>query len=339
MAGDYRRIHRLLELITLIQAEPGYNARRLAERFGVAERSIYRDLEVLETIGIPYYFDDETSGYRIRRDFFLPPIDLTLDESLALIALARHVGEQEQIPFMRPASRAIVKLRGQLPAALREPIEQLENHVDIHLAAAGASDGIVDVYEVVRQAIATGQALRCSYESLEAREDPRRGEEVFRFEPYALLFSQRAWYAVGHHAGRDDVRSLKLQRFSRCELTDERYAIPEDFSLNAHLGQAWRMIRGRPRVDVELWFDPAFAETIADTHWHSTQQIDWEDDGSIIFRCQVDGLDEIVWWVLSMGPNCKVRQPRALAERVRHLAEGVVRHYADYPEALGGSAG
>ena len=332
MPADYRRIHRLLEMITLLQSERGYNAKRLAERFGVAERSIYRDLEVLETLGIPYYFDEPTQGYRIRGDFFLPPVDLTLDEALALMALARHVGEAEQVPFLAPAGRAIEKIRSQLPPALRQPIEKLEPHVGIQLAAASSGDGIVDVYELVRQAIGTGRALRCRYESLEAREDPQRSEEVFRFEPYALLFSQRAWYAVGHHAGRDEVRKLKLQRFVHCEATDQRYEISEDFSLAEHLGQAWRMIRGRERCDVVLWFDPSFAETIADTHWHATQRVDWQDDGSIIFRVQVDGLDEIVWWVLSMGPYCKVLEPRGLAERVRHLAEAVLRQYADYPD-------
>ena len=328
MAGDYKRIHRLLELITLIQSDPAWNAMRLAEHFDVTPRSIYRDFEVLEQIGVPYFFDDQTGGYRIRRDFFLPPVDLTLEESLALIALGQQVAGKEQIPFMQPAAKAIAKVRSQFPSKLREPLEAMTDATDIHLAAAGSSDGIADVYELVRQAIATRRALRCSYESLDAREDPSKAREVFLFHPYRLLFSKRAWYAVGHHGNRHEVRCLKLQRFCGCELTDQPYAIPEDFSLEQHLGKAWRMIRGSETYDVELLFDPAFAETIGDTHWHDTQQIDWCDDGSIIFRCQVDGLDEIVWWILSMGPHCVVRQPAELAQRVKQLAEQTAGQYA-----------
>ena len=145
----------------------------------------------------------------------------------------------------------------------------------------------------------------------------------------ALLFSQRAWYAVGHHGGRDAVRQLKLNRFTLIEPTDKPYTVPEDFSIEKHLGYAWRMIRGQQRHDVRLRFDAAFAETIADTRWHATQQIDWHDDGSITFCCQVDGLDEIVWWVLSMGPHCVVEAPDELAERVRSLAADVVANYAE----------
>lgn len=49
----------------------------------VAERTVYRDIERLRNAGVPIDFDDQTRGYAIRRDFFLRPIDLTLDEALA----------------------------------------------------------------------------------------------------------------------------------------------------------------------------------------------------------------------------------------------------------------
>lgn len=42
----------------------------------------------------------------------------------------------------------------------------------------------------------------------------------------------------------------------------------------------------------------------------------------MIFRCKVDGLDEIVWWILSMGPHCVVNKPPELADRVGELAAG-----------------
>ena len=134
---------------------------------------------------------------------------------------------------------------------------------------------------------------------------------------------------VGHHAGRDAIRCLKLSRFVQCSATDRPYAIPGDFSLDEHLGHAWRMIRGDSRYDVVIDFDAAFAETLADTRWHATQEIDHHDDGSITFHCSVDGLDEIVWWVLGYGPHARVEAPAELAERVAELARGTVERYTE----------
>ena len=120
----------------------------------------------------------------------------------------------------------------------------------------------------------------------------------------------------------------EVARLLKRRLVAFLYAIPDDFTVESYLGNAWRMIRGKKRYEVELRFDAAFAETIADTHWHSTQQIDWHEDGSITFRCTVDGLDEIVWWILSMGPHCVVAKPKELAGRVKELATKIVEKYS-----------
>jgi proteasome accessory factor B len=256
----------------------------------------------------------------------MPPVQLTLDESLALAALAEHVGGQEQIPFTKAASRAISKIRGQLPSPIRRELEKIEDHVAIKLAAANPPEGSADVYDTMRSALAKKLALRCQYESLAGR---AKNGEAFILKPYTLFFNQRAWYVVGHHSKHADVRCLKLSRFSRIEPTDHPYTVPKTFSLNRHLGSAWRMIRGNKTFKVELRFDPDFAETIADTHWHPTQEVIWNDDQSITFRCRVDGLDEIVWWVLSMGPHCTVKAPIELSQQVRKLAAEMVAHYEE----------
>lgn len=327
MANDYSRIHRLLQLLTMFQADRGLNAERLAEICATSTRTIYRDINVLREAGVPCQFDEGTGGYQVRGDFFMPPVRLTLDESLALIALAEHVGGTGQIPFMRQAARAVEKIWSQLPSKLREDAGEVSEHMNIMLAQAMKEDGIGDVYETMRKAILNKRAVCCVYESPLSDETTSRSREPFIFHPYRLFWGQRAWYVIGQHQSYDEVRSLKLSRFTRLEATDRPYAIPDDFSLEEQLGHAWRMIRGEDRHDVELWFSPEFAETISDTHWHDTQEITYHEDDSIVFRCTVDGLDEIIWWILSMGPHCVVRKPPELIDRVRDLTQQTLSRY------------
>lgn len=324
MPADYSRIHRLLKILTLIQAETGWTAAKLAAECGVTLRTLYRDMKMLEGAGIPYFHDTEKPGYRVHRDFFMPPVQLTFEESLALIALAEHVGGKEQIPFTRAAGRAISKVRSLLPPSLRDQLDKLDRHFTIKLAASGPTEGVQDVYDKVRQSITTHRALLCRYESLapNSKQSP-----AFTFEPYTLFFGQRSWYVYGRHSRHQQVRCLKLNRFTQLALTDQKYRVPSNYRIEDHLGYAWRMIRGETRYDVELKFDPQFAETIADTQWHATQEIEWHPDRSITFRCKVDGLDEIVWWVLGMGPHCKVEHPQELARKVQDLAQSTAKLY------------
>ncbi|MCC7193325.1 MAG: HTH domain-containing protein [Phycisphaeraceae bacterium] len=102
--AEYARLHRVLQIIQLIQQQDGWNAKSLARACGVTERTIYRDLILLQGANIPFFFDEERRCYRIRQDFFMPPIDLALDEVLALVALGEEIGKKEQIPFTMAAA-------------------------------------------------------------------------------------------------------------------------------------------------------------------------------------------------------------------------------------------
>lgn len=326
MAVDYSRIHRLLKILTLIQGEKGWTPKRLAAECQTTERTIYRDMKMLEGAGIPYFYDEESKGYGVRRDFFLPPVQLTLDESLALAVLAEHVGGAEQVPFTKAAARAITKVRGQLPAALRSELDQIEQHVAVHLAASSAPKMPPTSTNLCAPPWPASWPCAANTSRFPTRRPPTT--TVRSSSNPTPCSSTSAWYAIGHHSKWDEVRCMKLNRFTSIRLIDHPYEIPRDFSLKSHLGNAWHMIRGGKTHLVELRFDPAFAETIADTHWHATQEIEWNEDESITFRCRVDGLDEIVWWILGMGPHCQVKKPKELAERVRTLAAQVVEQYS-----------
>jgi predicted DNA-binding transcriptional regulator YafY len=318
-----RKFHRVMRLLTLIQGRRGWNAPRLAAELEVDERTVYRYLDDLEVMGIPYFFDKETDGYRLRGDFMLPPVQLTPDEALSLSLLCSHIAEREQIPHLRPAWRALNKIEAMLPAVVRSELANAAPAFAIQTAQANPGDGWGDVYECVRAAIGAGRVLRCVYESTST--EPGQAEE-FDFEPYALFFSVRAWYAIGRHAKRDALRNLKLSRFLRCDLTDRSFQKPE-FSIDDYLGNAWRMMRGDADHEVEIHFDAKFTPTMSDTLWHKTQSIEFNEDGSSIFRCTVSGLDEIVWWVMGMGPHCRVEKPAALREQIADLAQRVSNLY------------
>ncbi|MEX2672875.1 MAG: WYL domain-containing protein [Phycisphaeraceae bacterium] len=326
MSAEYdTKVHRLLRLLTLMQQGDAGNAAVLAGQLGVAERTVYRDLAVLTDLGVPHYFDDEDGRYRVRKEFFLPPVQLNAAESLALLCLANGIGGDEQIALTGAASRAMEKVRGQLPQRVLDELGDVHEHMDVNLPASGpAGESIRDVFGLVQSAIRQRRALRCCYESLNSETDDR----PFVFRPFALAFDQRAWYAIGHHDGRGEVRRLKLNRFVAVDQTDTPYAIPDDFSLAAYRGKAWRMIRGDTLHKIVIDFTADMAETVSDTNWHPTQQIDDHPDGSITFHCEVEGLDEIVWWLLGYGPHAHVREPAELAERVAELARGTVERYA-----------
>jgi proteasome accessory factor B len=338
MGRNYTRIHRLLRLIAAIHSRRNLNAADLARLCEVHQRTVYRDLETLNASGVPCALDPETNGYRIKGGFFMPPVELTFEEAMAVVALLEEIGDGVQVPHFNAASRAAEKLRAQLPAAVLEKIEPLDDRLSIDLARAAADDSTGDVYDDMRTAITRRRITICSYEPARLAAgndgcgDDLPPEEEFEFSPYALWFCQRAWYAVGHHAGRNAIRRLKLNRFTSVRITDRPFAIPDDFDLRAELGNAWRMMRGQKRYDIAVRFEPAFADAASETRWHPTQEEQWDTDtGRVTLRFSIDGLDEIVWWVLGYGPGATVLEPPELIDRVRELAQATASLYEPRP--------
>ncbi len=310
----------------MIQGDRHWRAPLIAEHLEVGERTVYRDLDRLRDGGVPVLFDADTGGYRIQPGFFLPALDLTPEEACALLLLAERVGGTEQLPLTRPAANAMEKLKVGLPHALRDAVGEMLPNVHFHLAA-GEQEGNEGAWSTVSHAIAQCLPLRCVYEP--AHGDPQQDSpEQFRLDPYHLYWGQRAWYVIGLHHGRSEPRTLRLSRFTRIEPIDGFFEKPKEFSLDDYLGHAWRMIPGdRVRRRIALRFTPKVAETVADTYWHRSQQIDYHEDGSITASFEIDGLDEIAWWVLSYGPHCEVLEPSELRQQVAMLLREAAEFY------------
>ncbi len=129
-------------------------------------------------------------------------------------------------------------------------------------------------------------------------------------------------------AGADAIRVQRATgdraRLRRADLHRRR------IDLHTDLGNAWRMIRGDVTYRVAVRFDLPFADAASETRWHPTQEEEWDHTaGTVTLRFTVEGLNEIVWWVLSYGPGVTVLEPPELIEKVRELLRASAERYAD----------
>ncbi len=315
------RIHRLLELIGLLQAGRGYNAEGLAQACGVSRRSIFRDLDLLRQSGVPVAFDETRECYRIPGACLLPPTNFTADEALALLVLCHELGNGAGLPFLGPARSAAVKLESALPARLRDQLRDVVAAVKIQPAPNNPLEGRKPVYEQLLEAIANRRNVRIRYGSLQEQK-----EITTRLSPYRMFFSRRSWYVVGRWSIHRAKRTFNLGRILQLEPLEDRFQVPRGFSIERYLRNAWHMIPERgPDREVLVRFDRLVAQNVAEVHWHKTQRVEFRDDGSLDFRATVSGLNEISWWILGYGDQAEVIAPpelrKLVAARARRMAE------------------
>jgi proteasome accessory factor B len=299
----------------------------LAADLEVSRRTVFRDLNMLEMARIPYYFDPDGGGYRISRHFFLPPINLTLGESLAIMVLAGRARGGARLPLMAQVASAAMKVEGALPQSIRDHVGSVVDALEVRPSPVSGHAGLDATFEDLARAVAGRIVCRLVYISFH-----ERGQIITTVQPLRLVFVNRAWYLIAWSARHGERRTFKLGRIRKLTVTDRTFTPPSGAVPEEPFGAAWCMIPEGKLYDVHLHFDPRVAGNVAEVHWHPSQQVEWNDDGSVEFHARVDGLGEISWWILGYGDQVEVLAPPALRLRVGEVAARVAaRHQAEGP--------
>jgi proteasome accessory factor B len=317
------RISRVIQILTTLQAGKSYAVSDLSKMFGTSRRTIFRDLKELQAIGVPYRYDARTSGYMIEPEFFLPPIDLSLQEALGLLMLAHKARDQIQLPFKNSALLAALKIENNLPAKIRRYCNKALQNISTRAGAQAPvthSAGLDKTFAQLQQAIAKKREVNIRYHSL--FEGAIINVELC---PYHLLYNNRAWYVLGRSSLHESVRTFKLNRIRELTTTERYFVDGDNFDLYEYFGRAWSMIPEGRIYNIKLRFLPKVANNVAEVQWHSTQKVVRNSDGSATVEFRVDGLGEITWWILGYGDQVQVLAPKELRKKVLEVAKNMVK--------------
>ena len=103
------------------------------------------------------------------------------------------------------------------------------------------------------------------------------------------------------------------------------YLQGKPFRIEEYFGKAWSMIPEGKIHHVKLRFLPKVAGNVAEVIWHQTQKLTRHTDGSMTFEADVDGLNEISWWVMGYADQVEVLEPVTLRRQIAQLAENMVK--------------
>jgi predicted DNA-binding transcriptional regulator YafY len=154
-----RRADRLFQIVNVLrQRRTSTTAAHLAQRTGVSERTIYRDIRDLILSGTP--IDGEAGvGYRIRPGASLPPLMFDRDEIQALVLGARIVRRFGD-PVLARASDAILnKVASVVPKELAGLLSETRLLVPRSFGTA-RSGGTLNA---VREALTARRKLQLDY--------------------------------------------------------------------------------------------------------------------------------------------------------------------------------
>ncbi len=306
------RIARVLGVLNLIQSRGRWDLNAIAAELECSDRTVRRDLEVLEFAGVPFYFDERERCYRVRKDFKFPAMAITAEEALGQ-ALATAFSKAPGLnigPGAKPTTRKLAaSSQEQLQTIIADALRLIEVF-DLKLADHSKHHETIHLIQcaLLNQNQITG-VYKSPYETKQVK---------LTIHPYRLCLVKQAWYVVGHIAGETEAKTFRVARFKSLRATEKPADTPEDFDLREHFGNAWSVNRGDHRYDIELKFEPEAAKVVTETIWHHTQKVKKQPGGRVAISFQVDGLDEILHWILTWAGKVTVIKPEVLRKKLNH---------------------
>lgn len=227
-----KRAERLYALVDLLRgSRRPLSAARLSEEFEVSKRTIERDIQSLQLAGVPIYADHGVSGgYSILREHSLPPLNLTVPESLAVLA---GLGLLENSPYGSAARRARAKVLAISREDQLAPVDEALAAMFV-IDAKPPSDAAI---ALIPEAIAARRVIRLDYLSEGGESHTTRDVEAM-----GLLRGGDSWMFVGWCRLRQGIRGFHLDRIRHLEITAEVFLERDPAALDADLSR-WRTRR------------------------------------------------------------------------------------------------
>ena len=208
-----RRADRLFQIVNALRRRrAATTAAQLAERLGVSERTIYRDIRDLVLAGTP--IDGEAGvGYRIRPGYDLPPLMFDRDELQALALGVRIVRQFGDPALARASDSILAKVEAIVPRDLARLLAETRLYVPSTIGAGRSGDALA----LARAAVIARRKVGFAY----AAGDGAATRRTVR--PLGIFFWGRTWTLAAWCELRRDFRNFRLDRVSGAALLDATF--------------------------------------------------------------------------------------------------------------------
>ena len=215
---------RLLAMLLLLQAKGRSNARELAKRLEVSQRTVYRDLDALSAAGVPVHAERGAAGGIVLADGYRQALTQFNEDELRALFISgdnplADIGVGDQRPF------ALDKLAGALPEAQRRAVEMARDRIYVDPRRWKQAAQPREHLATLRVAIWEDRRVRLHYR------DQQRKPTVRVVEPLGLVAKAGVWYLVAVSAG--EMRTFRAERILEAQELDERFERPAGFDLVA----------------------------------------------------------------------------------------------------------
>lgn len=301
-------------LKTLSARRYGAALKDLASELEVSTRTIRRDLEMISRMGFPLKEEVGDFGrkmWRLENDAG-EALGFNLTEAVSLYLGRRFLEPLAGTLFWEGAQSAFRKIRARLGETALDYLETIADA--FHQTSTGFSDYSqkADLIDSLMIGIEDKRITHIDYRSVRLTE-----AATYKLHPFGIVYHEGSLYLVAFVPKYNEIRHFKIDRMRDAEVQSESFKRPESFNLGTYLAESFGLHRSEtPPARVRVRFVDWAARYVAESKWHSSQQLIEQPDGSLIAEFELRETYELKRWLLSFGNTAVVLEPDSLIEEI-----------------------
>ncbi|WP_159883618.1 helix-turn-helix transcriptional regulator [Paenibacillus puerhi] len=309
---------RLMELMIAVNKKRKFTVRELAEEFQVSKRTIMRDLQVLDELGLPLYAEyGPHGGYRVLNERLLPPIMFSEQEAVAMFFAYQSLQHYGALPFHEEAASALTKFYYYLPEDTKQKIDIMKHRVvfwspkrQIH----------APYLRLLLDAAMQQRPLQVTYDSKE-------GAKERVLQPVGVYSHNGFWYSPAFCFLKNRLQLFRADRLLHADWAAEGhpvmdisgFPISDWFQPPDGRSSSQGRAEGSEKLQLEARLTKEAVRRFRWEAWFEREMVVEENgEGRITLSIHPDEIGYFAQYFAGLGPGVVVEKPAAVISEIRN---------------------
>ena len=228
---ESQRLKRLMKLLNLLQSGHITTSCTLASALGCSRRTVFRDIRLLNQVGVSAGFARERGAYAVDSQKLLLTCRLEEGEYIAILVAALVSPLTQTSLFTEKVNQGIAKLLAKAHEPVRKKVTNLLGSIVFEMRGPDHPEFQERVFEPIIVALCEREQLRVYY-----RVKGKKHAYCTKIAPYRLMLSDKSWKLTARSSIHRRVVQFDLAEIEKIETTGDHYFTPVYYLQSGHNG-------------------------------------------------------------------------------------------------------
>lgn len=306
-----------IEMLKLLAARGFMRKEELAKELDVNPRNIVEYRKELEAAGYDIITTSgKYGGYALDGGTLLPMQGFTAKEKKALSEALTYLKVHPDFYLYEDYRLAMDKILAS------SSLSETNGGMYLNDSKPVVSKEILKMMDLCESAKQHSLAITLDYKSMHAKQFER-----IMIHPYEILNYKGSYYCLAYSMKAKAFRNYKFsdKRMRNVVITDTGFTRDVNFDIKEHVGNIGLIQDEVYELDLMLYHETALLMSEKQVGLHP--EMEWINDHTLRYHTIMEGKMEIISFLLSLGAQCKVIEPKEICEDITKILQDMMENY------------